>query len=124
MAAVLRTEAGKTETDASIHGVPARLTGGGGRGEHGGDDGADRSVLGSRSRRRRAAAPELGLGHGGIRVRAPAAGEKGGGEGEQVEGVLLYPPRGARERGGGRGGHRRTAAMAPVLPLAPQWREG
>ena len=73
--------------------------------------------------------PESMAACGGARVsprpwrgasRVSCRGEKGGGEGEQVEGVLLYPPRGARERGGGRGGHGRTAAMAPVFPLAPQ----
>ena len=53
------------------------------------DDGADRSVSSSLSRRRRAAALGSVHGHGGIRVRVPAAGKKGGGEGEQVEGVLL-----------------------------------
>ena len=37
------------DTDASMWGSRARLLGGGGRGDYGGDDGADRSVPGGRS---------------------------------------------------------------------------
>ena len=39
----------RKEMTATIHGLRARLTGGGGRGEHGGDDGATRSVPCGRS---------------------------------------------------------------------------
>ena len=51
-------------------------------------------------------------------ARVPAAGEKGGGEGEQVEGVLFYPPRGpgSEEEAG-----EATGARRPWRQCSP-WR--
>ena len=54
-----------------------------------------------------------------FRVRV-LQGEKGGGEGAEGRGGPLYPPWGARERGGARGGHGDVALVAAVFPLSPQ----
>ena len=84
----------------------------------------DRSVPSGRGRRRCAAALGSVHGHGAIRARVPAAGEKGGGERAGGRGERLYAPRGARERGRGGGGHGSKALVAVVLPLSPQEEEG
>ena len=59
--------------------------------------------------------------HIGLAARVPGRGEKGGEEGEQVEGRLFIRQGGARVQGRDGGGHGGKELVAPVPSL---WRQG